>query len=232
MKWRSRPVRIPDTGNSIVQRSISRLSFFMSVPEPVLSEPLTAPAIAVPISYTDVHADRRSAVGVRAWVLTALLFLVPLVTYWPATFHDYGLRDDYSNLREAPEEPGKVLKFCASHARPLYGWLLQSTYGQTASVQNLQWMRLIASLLLGAISLVMFRGLRALGWSQGTSLCVTVLLALVPSAQVIASWAVGWPYAAAALLAIGAFFTLEGSFAMGLRSGSRRAVCQSMVALG
>ena len=31
-------------------------------------------------------------------------------------------------------------------------------------------------------------------------------------------WAVGWPYAAAALLAVGAFFTLEGSFAMGLRA--------------
>ena len=62
-------------------------------------------------------------------MLTAVLFLVPLVTYWPATFHDYGLRDDYSNLREAHEEIGKVVKFCASHARPIYGWLLQATCG-------------------------------------------------------------------------------------------------------
>lgn len=203
----------------------------MSVPKPALAQSLTETTISSGIVYIDSRADRRSAVGLREWVLTALLFLVPLVTYWPATFHDYGLRDDYSNLREAHEETGKVVRFCASDARPIYGWLLQSTYGQTASVQNLQWMRFFASLLLGAISLVMFRGLRTLGWSQGTSLCVTVLLALVPSAQVIASWAVGWPYAAAALLAIGAFFTLEGSFAMGLRSGSRRALCQSMVAL-
>src|SRR3974390_3339409 len=115
-------------------------------------------AIAVPIGSRAI-AEPRS--GLRAWMLTAVLFLVPLATYWPATFHDYGLRDDYSNLREAHEEVGKVLKFCASHARPIYGWMLQATYGQTDSVQNLQWMRLFAALLLGAISLMCFRGLRS-----------------------------------------------------------------------
>jgi hypothetical protein len=165
-------------------------------------------------------------------MLTAILFLIPLVTYWPATFHDYGLRDDYSNLREAHEEPGTVVKFCASHARPIYGWLLQATYGQTNSVQNLQWMRFFASLLLGAISLVMFRGLRALGWSFNTSLCFAILLALVPSAQVIAGWAVGWPYAATALLAVAGFFTVEGAMAVGLDAGVGRAAGQWMVALG
>jgi hypothetical protein len=161
-----------------------------------------------------------------------MLFLVPLVAYWPATFHDYGLRDDYSNLREAHEEVGKVLQFCASHARPIYGWLLQTTYGQTSSVQNLQWLRFVAALLLGAISLVSFRGLRAVGWSINTSLCFAVLLSLVPSAQVIAGWAIGWPYAATALLAIGGFFTAEGALTIGLRAGVGRAVGQWTVALG
>src|SRR5450432_4800262 len=121
----------------------------MSVPETIITEP----SIAVPIGTDDI-AVARSITRVRAWLLTAALFLVPLVTYWPATFHDYGLRDDYSNLREAHEEVGKVVRFCASHARPIYGWLLQATYGQTTSVQNLQWMRFIATLLLGATSLV------------------------------------------------------------------------------
>src|SRR5450631_2487400 len=195
----------------------------MSVPEPALTQSLTEPPISAGIGYIDARADRRSAVGLRSWVLTAMLFLVPLVTYWPATFHDYGLRDDYSNLREAHEEPGKVLMFCASHARPIYGWLLQSTYGQTASVQNLQWMRFLASLLLGAISLVMFRGLGALGWSFNTSLCFAVLLSLVPSAQVIAGWAIGWPYAATALLAIAGFFTVEGALIVGRSAGRGRA---------
>ncbi len=209
-----------------------------SVPKTVLSEAmlsdsaLSEAAIAVPISTPSALAEPRLSARVRAWLLTAVLFLVPLVAYWPATFHDYGLRDDYSNLREAHEEVGKIVQFCASHARPIYGWLLQATYGQTTSVQNLQWLRFVAALLLGAISLVSFRGLRAIGWSINTSLCFAVLISLVPSAQVIAGWAVGWPYAATALLAIGGFFTVEGALALGLRAGVGRAVGQWAVATG
>ena len=176
----------------------------MSVPKPVLREAITESAISIPAGHAVGQA--RSALGLRSWMLTMILFLVPLIAYWPATFHEFGLRDDYSNLREAREEPATVLEFCASTARPIYGWLLQSTYGQTSSVHNLQWMRLLASALLGALSLVMFRGLRSLGWSFNSSLCFALLLSLVPSSQVIASWAVGWPYAATALLGVGAFF--------------------------
>jgi hypothetical protein len=200
----------------------------MTLPKPALSEP----AIAVPIGNPSAISEPQSILGIRAWMLTALLFVLPLLTYWPATFHDYGLRDDYSNLREAHEEAGKVLQFCSSHARPIYGLLLQATYGQTNSVQNLQWMRFVAALLLGALSLVSFRGMRALGWSFNSSLCLAVLLALVPSAQVIAAWAVGWPYAATALLAVGGFFTAEGAMAIGLRAGLGRAAAQWAVALG
>src|SRR6202041_1792524 len=141
-----------------------------------------SPTIDVPATHE--HAQSRSVVGVRGWLLTAFLFLVPLVAYWPATFHDYGLRDDYSNLRESHEEPGKILQFCASHARPIYGLLLQTTYGETTSVDNLHWMRPGASLILGAISLVMFRGLRALGWSFEASLGVALMLGLLPASQV------------------------------------------------
>lgn len=200
----------------------------MSTPETIVTEQ----SIAVPVGHAGVVVDRRSATGVRVWLLTAILFLVPLIAYWPTTFHEFGLRDDYSNLREAHEEPATVLKFCASHARPIYGWLLQATYGQADTVENLQWMRLGASLLLGAISLVCFRGLRALGWSFGSSLSVAVLLALMPSAQVIAAWAVGWPYAATALLAFGAFFTVEGALNMGMSAGRGRVTVQWMVAIG
>src|SRR6202790_1146303 len=206
----------------------------MSVPKPVLREALVErhTALPVPVGHASATVDGRRALGVRAWMLTAILFLIPLLSYWPATFHDYGLRDDYSNLREAHEETGTVVKFCASHARPIYGWLLQATYGQTNSVQSLQWMRLLASLLLGAISLVSFRGLRALGWSFSTSLCFAVLLALIPSAQVMAGWAVGWPYVATALLAFSGFFTVEGALAGGVGAGPGRAIGQWTVALG
>ena len=154
---------------------------------------------------------------------------MPLFTYAPTTFHDYGLRDDYSNLREAHEEPGKILKFCASHARPIYGQLLQASYGMVTSVQNLQWMRLTAAVLLGVLSLVSFRSLRALGWALNPALLFALLVVLVPSSQVVAAWALGWPYALAALVGIGAFFVAEGALAPGIRW--RRALLQAAVAL-
>ena len=203
----------------------------MSVPKPVIRKVLTDPPITLPASPAAAGVESGRALSIGGWLLTALFFLVPLLTYWPATFHDYGLRDDYSNLREAHEEPGTILNFCASHARPIYGWLLQATYEQTDSVQDLHWMRFAASLLLGAVSLVMFRGLRALGWSFNTALCVAILLALVPSAQVIAGWAVGWPYAATALLAIAAFFTVEGALTIGGSAGAGRAAGQWITAV-
>jgi hypothetical protein len=176
-------------------------------------------------------AARARALSVRTLVVAVLLLLVPLLTYWSTTFHAYGLRDDYSNLREAHEEVGKVVMFCASHARPLYGWLLQTSFGQIDTVQNLQWLRFAGSVLLGALSLASYRGLRALGWSGNQALAFAVLLALIPSSQVIASWAVGWPYPLAALLAFAAFFSADAALALGLRGGARTAG-QWLVAIG
>jgi hypothetical protein len=185
-------------------------------------------SISLDLPIAGVASERR--LGIRSWALIAALFLLPLLTYWPTTFHDYGLRDDYSNLREAHEEPGVILKFCASHARPIYGLMLQATYGQTDSVQNLQWMRFVSALLLGVISVVMFKSLRSFGWSFTASLCFAVLVSLIPSAQVIASWAIGWPYAVTALLAIGGFFAAEGAMTPG--NSSHRTVVQGGVAIG
>ena len=73
-----------------------------ALPEP---EPVGAGPIAVPGGpVAGVLLDRRSRLGVRAWLLTGFLLLAPLIVFWPAIFHDYGLRDDYSTLREAHEE--------------------------------------------------------------------------------------------------------------------------------
>jgi hypothetical protein len=78
----------------------------------------------------------------------------------------------------------------------------------------------------------MFRAMRSLGWSFNSSLCFAILLALVPSAQVIASWAIGWPYALAALLAVGGFFTADGAISVRLGAAPGRAMGQWALALG
>jgi hypothetical protein len=201
-----------------------------SIERTVLAPPPLSAGSTIGAAVEAGARDRAARVGLQAWLLCALLFLVPLVAYWPTTFHDFGLRDDYSNLREAHEEPGVVLKFCASHARPIYGLLLRATYAETSSVQNLQWLRFGAVLLLGTLSLVAFRSLRAFGWPFDASLVFALLLGLVPSAQVIASWAVGWPYAATALIAVGAYFAADGAMAPGILRA--RVAAQWAVALG
>ena len=186
------------------------------------------PGVLVP-GATETLATAHRRVATRTLLLAALLLLIPLFTYAPTTFHDYGLRDDYSNLREAHEEPGKILKFCASHARPLYGQMLQASYGLVTSVQNLQWMRFTAAVLLGVLSVVCFRSLRALGWTLYPALCFAILVAWVPSSQVIAAWALGWPYAVAALVGVAAFFVAEGALAPG--AGWRKVLTHAGFAL-
>ncbi len=168
---------------------------------------------------------RPRAAGFKALMIGAMLFLIPLAAYWPTTFHDYGLRDDYSNMREAREEPGKVLEFCASQARPLYGLLLRSSFARVASVRDLEWLRLLGALLLGAVASASFLGLRRLGWSDGASLVFAALVGLTPAAQVIAGWAIGWPYALTALIAFGGFFAAE--LGLAARTGGARAALLS-----
>lgn len=71
----------------------------------------------------DTQTQRGSSVIATA----ALLFLLPLATYWRTIFHRFGFRDDYAILREALEEPGKVTRVCASQGRPFFGWLLEQS---------------------------------------------------------------------------------------------------------
>ncbi len=156
---------------------------------------------------------RRSAI--LALIAAVLIFLTPLAAYRPAIFHYYGLRDSYSNLREAHEEPGKLIQFCASHARPIYGWLLETSLRRIDTIRQLQWIRMLSALLLGAISFVSYRLLRRIGWTVGSSLLLALWLGLLPSAQVIAGWAICWPYGVAALLALGAFPLAEAALATG-----------------
>jgi len=62
-------------------------------------------------------------------VLTLLFLLVlPTCVYWNTIWSEFGLRDDYAVTREAREEPATIIRFCGSHARPVYGWLLQKTF--------------------------------------------------------------------------------------------------------
>jgi hypothetical protein len=165
------------------------------------------------------------------FVLLALLAL-PTFLYWNTTWLHYGLRDDYSVTRESREEYGKEVRFCGSQARPIYGWLLQSTFKHIDHIRDLSWARLGGSVCLGLISagacailVLMF------GWSLVTAACLGALLALVPTGQVIASWSILWPYAFSALLAMSAFATAEHSFRQPVDSRAKRLMLTSIASV-
>ena len=74
-----------------------------------------------------------------------LLLLTPFAVYWQTVFHEYGFRDDYSILREAHEEPGKLLELTISNGRPVYGMALDASLRPIRDVPDLPWLRLAAA---------------------------------------------------------------------------------------
>ena len=145
------------------------------------------------------------------WVLALVLFTLPLAAYWNTTFHHFGFRDDYSNLSEAHEQPGKIIYFIASHGRPVYGFLLEYSFGWTDSIQELEWLRLAGAIGLGLVAALLFGILRRRDWSLAAAAFTTAMVSLTPAAQVIASWATAWPYTVAALLSLGGFAVADGA---------------------
>jgi len=140
------------------------------------------------------------------WGSTAALLLVlPWVTYWSAIFRRYGMRDDYAILREALEEPGKILRVCASFGRPLYGALLELSLRGTNSIGELSELRLLGVACLSLLGVAVFLLLVREGWSLAPAALLAAFLPLTPSAQVIASWGICWPQSVALLLGAGAF---------------------------
>ena len=78
------------------------------------------------------------APAVRHWLVAAALLLLPIALYHDPIAAHYGLRDDYSILRESREEPGKVLQWCASQGRPLYGLVLEASFAHLDGIADLR----------------------------------------------------------------------------------------------
>ncbi|AOS45804.1 hypothetical protein Verru16b_02893 [Lacunisphaera limnophila] len=145
----------------------------------------------------------------RTRICLYILLLTPLLVYWQTVFHDYGMRSDYSHLRAATAEPGRLVKFYASEGRPLYGAMLETSYAVTSEVSRLKWLRLCSLLLLTLLGLVLWRQLYQSGWNEVQSAGIGLGVLLLPSAQVLASWASGWAQALTLLLAMAGFSAVE-----------------------
>lgn len=145
----------------------------------------------------------------RTRICLYVLLLLPLLVYWQTVFADYGFRDDYGFLRMARDEPGKMVKFAASHGRPLYGALLESTYSATGQVDLLPSMRLASLLILTLLGVVLWRQLYQSGWNEVEAAAVGLGVTLLPSSQFVIGAASCWPQALTLLLAMAGFSAIE-----------------------
>lgn len=145
----------------------------------------------------------------RTRICLYVLLLLPLLVYWQAVFADYGFREDYGYLRMANEEPGKMVKNAASHGRPLYGALVESTYAATGQVELLPAMRLATLLILTLLGLVLWRQLYQSGWNEVEAAAIGLGVVMLPSAQYVVAAASAWPQALTLLLAMAGFSAIE-----------------------
>ena len=157
----------------------------------------------------------------RTRICFYILLLTPLLVYWQTIFSEYGMRDDYAQMREAREEPGKIVRFSASVGRPLFGALLESSFAKIDEVENLQWPRLGSVLLLTVLGLALWRQLYQSGWTEIEAAAVGLGVTLLPAAEVTVGWAIGWPWALAVLLSLAGFAAIEAELE---RGGLKRAV--------
>lgn len=144
-----------------------------------------------------------------------LILLTPLLVYCQTVFHEYGMRDDYANLREAREQPGKLVRFTASHGRPLYGALLETSLLKLDGVESLAWLRLSSVILLTLLALALWRQLYQSGWTEVEAMVIGLGITLLPAAQVVAGWATAWPHVLALLLAVAGFAAVESELERG-----------------
>jgi len=160
-------------------------------------------------------------VTTRTRICLMVLLFAPLLVYWNTTFADFGLRDDYANSREAREEPSKLVRFTASHGRPLYGALLETSLVNLDEIGHLWLLRLASVFLLTILGVALWRQFYHSGWSEIEAAAIGLGIVLLPGAQVVTSWAITWPHAVALLLALAGFSAIEAELE---RGGLKRAI--------
>lgn len=157
------------------------------------------------------------------WLGRCILLLLPALLYAGGITPRFGLRDDYSTLRESREEPGKVFGLNASHGRPLYGWMLENSFRRLDGIDGLRGPRWWSVAALGAVCASLAWVLeRQLGWARIPSLLAPAWLATLPGMQVIAHWAICWPFFVAGWLGLAAF-ALNEHGTRAPRGGARHA---------
>jgi hypothetical protein len=146
--------------------------------------------------------------------------ILPLVVYWPTVTHEYGFRDDYSNLREVRERPGWLMTLTSSSGRPVYGAVLEASLYTIHQVTELAKLRALAALLIGIVGVLVWWQLKRSGWSDMQAAATGAAVSLLPGMQVVVGWAIAWPIALALIAALVGFQLVERGMHNMRRTGS------------
>ena len=145
----------------------------------------------------------------RAWLIAAVLLILPLIVYWPTVSHEYGFRDDYAHLREVRERPGWLTQLTSSNGRPVYGVVLEASLRDVYEVQGLEALRLASTVLLAFVGLLLWWHLRRSGWTETQAAALGAAVTLLPGAQVVVGWAIAWPIALGLVAAVAGFALVD-----------------------
>jgi hypothetical protein len=145
----------------------------------------------------------------RHWLSVAALLILSLVVYWPTVTHEYGFRDDYSNLREVRERPGWLMTLTSSSGRPVYGALLEGSLTEIHQVAELAKLRALSAVLAGIVGVLLWWQLRRSGWSDMQAAAMGAAVIVLPGIQVVVGWAIAWPIALALIVALLGFQLVE-----------------------
>ncbi len=148
----------------------------------------------------------------RQRLLYLAFLILPMAAYLPALTAEYGKAGDYTALRSAHSPAG-------STAQPgetvMYRALLDSSFKLAPTVADLWRVRMLAVLLLALLGILLWRQMDTSGWPEVDAAAVALLIILLPSAQVMAGWAIAWPRVLALLFAVAGFAAVEAELEAG-----------------
>jgi len=156
----------------------------------------------------------------RSWLVVAALLILSIVVYWPTVTHEYGFRDDYSNLREVRERPGWLMMLTSSSGRPVYGALLEGSLSEIYQITELAKLRALSAVLAGVVGVLLSWQLRRSGWSDMQAAATGAAVLLLPGIQIVVGWAIAWPIALALVAALVGFQLIERGMHILGRAGS------------
>lgn len=153
------------------------------------------------------------------WILREIPFLFVvlggvLLTYSPAIFAEYGFMDDYILLKGAVF--GQYFNDCwpriFGDGRPILAYALGWAFEAAGTISGLRFLRLTGILGLAGLGVIIYLVLSRSSWDRASASFAALAICVIPSFQVLASWAALFPKVFVLVLSFAAWHLTARSF--------------------